>query len=211
MTQAGGLAPSPNESVREGFAQRAREWLSSGNSTQSRCAAVYLAQVRDESAVPFLIPALSSEFEGVRENALFALRKISNLQYPANEGLWSLWYDEELRWFQENRSQLERDLDCPNDAVVAAAILDISRHRLHRDELASCLQLSLKHTKPHLRALTCRSLQALGSPACVGALVECLQDPEEEVTLAACSALRTITSRDLDCQPASWADEITPE
>ncbi len=211
LAQAATLGASPIERVNTEFASRARDWLLNGTNNQSRTAAIFLAQLRDEPSIPYLIELLSSESVGVRDNALFALQTLANLNYPANPRLWELWYQQELDWFRKSELRIRRDLRTANDALVAAAIQDVARHRLRRDELASYLTPTLRHSKSHLRLLACRALGAIRSQAAVTSLVEVLRDTTPEVVAAAHQALKTLTGRDLACDYQVWVDEYPPQ
>lgn len=199
LSQAGRLGASVDEVVRESLATRARDWLTSGDDTQSRTASVFLGQVRDEDSIPYLILALDSDSTGVRRNALQALRAISSLDYPDQASLWTLWYEQELDWYKSNAALIEHELSLANDARVAAALLDVSRRRLHREELSRLIRSSLEHRKPHLRALAYQALGSLGSPASIEILRSKLADEDEDARLAACSALRRITNGETEC------------
>lgn len=211
MTQAGRLGPSTITPVQEAFAERARDWLVHGSNTQSRTAAVYLAQVADETSVPVLIDLLGAESQGVRDNALFALQKLSGLTYPPKAEFWRLWYEGELEWFRKQSRRMPDELTCANDSRVAKAVQDIAKRRLRRNELANWLLLVEDHPKPHLRTLVCHALAQIGSKRPIPDLIRLLEDPEEHVRVAAQGALRAITGQDHGPSPEDWSSSFPAE
>lgn len=77
-----------------------------------REAALALGRLRDFPSTVYLVDLLSDENRGVRENALWALRNISGLNFPADPDRWSQWFEHTLAE-QERRQRPGTTADTP--------------------------------------------------------------------------------------------------
>lgn len=152
-----------------------------------------LGTIDDGTNAKMLIEHLKDEDAGSRDSALWALRKISGLGFPADPVTWRAWILAEDTWHKNRRPRLRFELDSNDVSRVATALREYSERRTRRPELASEVAVLLQHPQRELRLLACIVLEHLGSPAACGALSERLRDPDADVKEAAWKALCSIT------------------
>jgi hypothetical protein len=170
------------------------------------CGALLLAlgELRDYEAVPLLIEILASADAGLSGNALWALRRITDLNFPALPERWSAWYESELVWFTREQDFVLRDLHSGSPSAAAAAARTISERRLWREELALELMAALQRPHPTLRAPICRALERLGVDSVAPELVELLDDEDPASVQAAWRTLTALTGRELPADAMTW-------
>jgi hypothetical protein len=144
-----------------------------------------------------LIARLSDRDRGVCDSALWALRRLSGLAFPAEPTAWIVWNRGEVDWHRKMRPKLRADLASGDPTLVVAGLRAYSEHRTKRTELAAEVAGVLSNSRPELRRLACGVLQALGASSASGALATALQDSDPGVSEAAWKALVAITGLDL--------------
>ena len=167
-----------------------------------------LGSVDDGTLVPEMIARLADADAGVRDSALWALRKTSRLGLPADATSWTTWFHAEADWHEKARPALKADLESGDLAKAALALRAYAEHRTRRSELASDVARALGNSTPELRRLSCEILGQLGSPSACSALVERLTDEDEGVREAAYQALREVTGLDLPREPTSLREVL---
>jgi HEAT repeat protein len=170
------------------------------------CRALFLAlgELRDSEAVPILIEFLSSADAGLAGNAHWALRRITDLEFPPLPERWSSWYESELEWFVREQDFVLRDLHSGSLSAATAAVRAISERRLWREELADELLSALQRPRTQLRAPICRALERLGVQSAAEGLVDMLDDGDPASVQAALRALTALTGRELPADSMTW-------
>jgi HEAT repeat protein len=151
----------------------------------------------DGANVPALIERLEDADGGVRESAVWALRRVSGLGFAEDPQPWRVWYADEAAWHERARPRLREDLGSHDVERVVAALRAYSDRRTRRAELAEEVAVVLGCAQPELRRLACSVLQQLGVPSACGALAGLLEDAEDTVSEAAWQALRALSGLDL--------------
>lgn len=155
----------------------------------------------DGSNVSPLIEQLSSHDAGVRDSALWALRRISGLAFPADRTPWLTWSRAEVDWHRSVRPHLRLALLSGDPKLVVPALRSYGEHRTRRTEIAQEVERVLGDRHAELRCLACTVLQQIGSISSAGALTGALQDADTAVAEAAWKALKAITGLDLPRDP----------
>jgi HEAT repeat protein len=157
-----------------------------------RAVVLALGRARDSDAVPLLIPLLPHETRGVRDAALWALERVSDLRLGADTARWNAWLRAETDWYAERSHALRDELRSPADEVAIRALGELSGHGLHRHRLAQDAALALEHESPRVRRLACVVLTRLKSSAGAEALQNAAEDEDESVSRAAARALASL-------------------
>jgi HEAT repeat protein len=155
----------------------------------------------DGTCVAALIEHLEDVDAGVRDSALWALRRVSGLGFSADLPAWNAWNRDEVAWHARERPRLREDLASGDRQRIAIALRAYGEHRTKRAELADDVVKILSNPRPELRRMACEVLQTLGAPSASGALAESLQDPDRDVAEAAWQALKSLTGLDLPRDP----------
>jgi hypothetical protein len=155
----------------------------------------------DGSNVPALIDQLSSKDAGVRDSALWALRRVSGLAFPADRAPWLTWIRGEVDWHTNARPRLRLALASSDPKLVVPALRSYGEHRTRRTELAQEVARALADRHPEIRCLACSVLQQIGCVSSSAALTGALQDSDPGVAEAAWKALKAITGLDLPRDP----------
>ena len=198
------VAPSPRAVDSEALAELLRVHLDSESASRRGAAALALGSLQDAGAAEALIELLDDPSAGIRENAHWALTRITGLRFPLSPLPWRSWYRSETEWFQGEYVRHARGLGSSDPAVVTRAIRELGQRRLHRDTLALELAEVLYHPSPPIRLAACLALRELGSRAALPELVEALEDGDGRVREAAWSALRSLTLQDLPPDREAW-------
>ncbi|MFN0006577.1 MAG: HEAT repeat domain-containing protein [Planctomycetota bacterium] len=162
-----------------------------------------LGTIDDGTNVKTLIEHLKDEDAGSRDSALWGLRRLSGLGFPADPVTWRAWIQSEDTWHKQRRPRLRFELDSNDVSRVAAALREYSERRTRRPELAREVTVLLRHPQRELRLLACIVLEHLGSSAACDELSERLRDPDADVKEAAWKALCSITGLTLPRDPDS--------
>jgi len=183
-----------------------RGYLSTADGNLRPGASLALGALGDYESVPALIALV--EEPGLRDNATWALRRLSGLRLAAQRDVWQSWYASEADWWKSAAPVLLGHLRSDDRAVVLAALREIAEHRFRRHQLADEVVHSLHHALPAVRVQACRTLAALGSERAVSELVERLADDHPEVRTQAWSALRRCTGMDLPLDARAWRRQL---
>ncbi len=185
--------------------RKLRDFLYHKQPSLRQVAAKALGELHDVESVPRMIEMLEDENDRVSGNALWSLRNISGLRFPADPIRWSRWFETESVWLENESFQVIERLGSENSAEVLAAIGSLSKRRVFRDEIAGELSWVLQHENPEMRRLGCVGLRSLGSKGAVEPLVDALPDVDEEVGKAAWEALKSITHQGLPFDHRAWS------
>jgi HEAT repeat protein len=184
----------------------ASELLDVDKPSLCRASALALGELGATEAIPQLIRLLDEDSYGLSDNAHWALQRITGMRFHNHPSIWSVWYRDEVRWYErEARSVFER-LDSPLIHDVAAAVRELSRRTFHREEIARELATVLTHPNPTLRARACGGLARLEAVGVVPQLIAALADRDAVVAEAAHSALIVLTEQDLGRDPEAWRE-----
>ena len=184
---------------------RVRLFLESDRLDLRREAALACGRLEDFAAVPQLIELLENEDRALRANALWALRRITGHTFDHKADPWRLWLESELRWWDEEASQLLLDLGSSDLARVHHVVNELGQHRYQRHRLATELTRVRAMGDPELLRRVCHVLAALESKAAVPFLLQVLEQGGEVGREAAWESLRTVTGKDLPLDAALWA------
>jgi HEAT repeat protein len=156
-----------------------------------------LGTIDDGTNVATLIQSFDDADAGVRDSALWGLRKLSGLGFPAERAPWKAWSASEEAWHRGKRAHLQQELASNSVARISAALHEYSDRRTRRGQLAGDVEKVLERPEPELRVLACAVLGQLGSPVSCEALAEAMRDADASVREAAWQALCKITGKDL--------------
>jgi hypothetical protein len=211
LSQVPLLGPSGDEATDGEMRVRLRTQLDESRPGHCRAAITALAALEDEQSIGTLITLLDSESTGVRDNAHWALRRLTGLGLAPESAGWSKWHQGELYWKVRHEAREFQRLRDKDPAVAAAALRTILTHPLARKELAAALPDLLKSRYPAIRVLACNTLASVRATDSVGKLVWALEDANPEVAQAAHAALRALTKLDLPCEPLAWQSATDTE
>lgn len=206
MSQVSLLGPSGDEAIDGAMRVRLRTHLDEEDPGPCRAAITALVALRDMDAISALIPLLDSESSALRENAHWALKKLTGLSMGPSPETWARWHQAELYWLARQKPKEFQRLRENDPAVATDALRGILTHPLARQELASALPDLLRSRWPALRLLACSSLAELGAHEAVGRLVWTLEDRDPDVAKAAHSALQRLSHLDLPPDPVAWQE-----
>lgn len=142
------------------------------------------------------VAGLQDEDAGTREAALWALRRQSGLDLPADPAQWRSWLDDAARWFENDRASAQEKLVSRRPGAVAAALATYQGKRFRRADLALDVVQVLERDEAQLRVLACGVLAELESSAAIPALVRVLDDEDPQVAEAARRVLRQLSGLD---------------
>jgi len=152
-----------------------------------------LGALDDGACVPTLIARLEDPDRGIADSALWGLKKISGLGFPALPASWNAWYLAETSWHDRVRPRLQQNLVSGDTARIVEALRGYAEHRTHRAQLAADVEAVLSDRRPELRHMACGTLGQIGSMNSCLALVGVLEDEDPSVSRAAREALTAIT------------------
>ncbi len=183
---------------------RLRALLGAPHGPTREQAALVAGRLEDEEATSALLALLEDESHGARANARWALKRISGLDYRAEDPRWRRWYEAELQWWAECAPALLQALHSSDRVELVAAVNELAKRRLFRKDLVQELAPLTRAPDRELAALACNALGTLESPAAVPALLDALARPEDGVRGSASAALTKITGRNLPPSRESW-------
>jgi hypothetical protein len=158
----------------------------------------------DTDAVEALSAMLETRPARVRGAAHEALKRISGQSFGSTRARWESWHADELDWWEEESGAVLERLASDELQHVAAALGQIVRRRLFRDELAGAVLPLLGDSRPEVRRLACQGLSQLGCTRTMRALVEMLTDMDGSVAREALNALQSLSGEDLPPDPETW-------
>ncbi len=202
--QVGVAAPRLSRPLDERLAAEVRELLADERSDVLADATLLAGRLEDSLATERLIALLGNESAGVRANAVWSLQQISGLRFREESVRWTRWLADETSWWRNAADAELRALHGADTARTRVAILEIGRHRLHRDRLAAALVSALDHEDPTVVQLACAQLQSLRSRVGLPALVSLLEHAQQSVRWSAWTSLRTLTGKNLPEDAGAW-------
>ncbi|NOT30636.1 MAG: HEAT repeat domain-containing protein [Planctomycetes bacterium] len=181
-----------------------RDYLQSGEPEMLLSGIEVADSLEDVEALPILIDLLGHSSRAVSERALAALRSTTNLGYSGDPRRWQEWQRKAEEWRRGTAPKLLENVANGVPGRAANALMEISKWRVFRHELADGVADGLEREETELVVLACSVLGHLGSWRAVPALTERLKDPAPAVQRAALLALRSITRVDAGSDPAAW-------
>ena len=160
----------------------------------------------DEEATEELVSLVAHRDASVRLNAGDALKRITGLDFRRNAELWANWYEEEMRWWDTESSDVLLALETAEGVELTRAIVAGLKRRLHRHRIAESLVLRLRDQNPDQVRLACAALAQLRASFAVRELIACLEHSESRVREAAHKALLTITEKNLPLRVEAWRE-----
>jgi hypothetical protein len=169
-----------------------------------RAAALVVGRLHLHDAFEDLLELLEDEVDHVRAAALRSVRQMTGARFGADKKRWLTWLWREKEWLAfEWRGQIRAVY--AERAKESLVVLDgIARRRLYREYLIREILPILEDKVPTFRVAGCAVLGRLGSPAAIPALIETLEDKDEQVRSAAAAALAAVTGLPSDQDPATW-------
>jgi hypothetical protein len=196
LSQLGRIAEGVSYDAAAYAADVARPYLNSDVEGIVKEAAVTLARLDDDAAIPDLIALLAEESTGLTGNVHWALGQITGLPLPADAATWAAWQERERLWWAAEARKVFRDLDHREPAVAGGAVRKALEHRLAHHSLARELTVALKHRSPLVRRAAVDGLRQLGSKAVVPELEHALEDRDPLVAEGARATLIELTGVD---------------
>ncbi|MFN0007916.1 MAG: HEAT repeat domain-containing protein [Planctomycetota bacterium] len=169
-----------------------RRYLADADLQRLRPAVTLAGALEDHEAVPELARLLEHEDAQVCRDARSALKKIVRKDLGRLPGPWTAWYQNESGWWRANSSSIGQDVVGSDPVKAAAAILELGKRRIRRDEAALMLAEGLLRPEPDLVRTCCQALGHLASPLAVPALEKATRHRDLEVSAAAREALAQI-------------------
>ncbi len=188
---------------------RVRTGLDDPNSAIRRAAVNCLGRMEDHESVSMLVELLADESRGVRECAGWALERITRKAFGTDAERWRVWLVAESRWWRSEAPDLLGTLERGTDVQVIAALAKIAGRRLYRDELATAVVASLGRREGAVLQVACSTLQGLGSPCAIEALIDLLDHTDPGVEASAQRALTGITGRTLPPDSGAWRRAVS--
>jgi len=205
LSQVRLLGPSRVEFIDKPITETVREMLDTEDARIRKAALLALGDLQDLESVPRMIEILSEEGTGERENAVWALQRITGVRLNDQAQTWKTWFDMESKWYSRVGTVMAK-LSSPDDADVFGAIRELSTHYLHKDELAQAVSECLTHSNPKIRATACKGLARLKSSVAVPVLISRLDDRDERVQFAARKALISLTGEERGPYSEDWEE-----
>lgn len=185
-------------------AEALRKWIDLERSNQTQQVLQALGEFRDRDSLALCVELLDSEDAGLRDSALWALRRSSGLTMAAARKPWTRWLGRQEREFELARAREKPKLVSRDAAQVLDAVRALRPLRIEAHEVASWIIPLLSRRHVGLRVQACESLADLDARSSVPALVEVLEDPDKRVREAAWTALQTLTGRELPLDVEAW-------
>ncbi len=184
---------------------RVRVYLDSSDRSLQIEGILACGRLEDTDGVPNLIELLSHPNPSIKKRALKSLKEITSQLYGYDPVDWLDWTAKIERWHRERSPDLLNDVAAGSAAVASRAVLECSKQRFFRHELAPKLTKCLTRPQEDLVILTCAALGHLGSVQTVPDIRRCLDHPSTDVRRAALLALKRITGEDHGEESRAWA------
>lgn len=204
ITQIGVTATSLVPPIETFIVDGVRRFLDDAELAIQKETVIALGKLQDFESIPLFIEFLEHENSGMRKAAHWALKYMSGLNFLADSRRWKSWYQVELNWWAQKSNRIRRSLRVGSKSEIAAAINEMAMRRLFRHELAQDMAVLLRSRDPALRKMACVGVMQMNSRAVVPELIECLDDVDDSVREAACSALKSLLKRELPCETEAW-------
>lgn len=160
----------------------------------------------DRDAVPTLIDLCEHPVRAVGNEAVEALVLATGQNIGRSARRWEEWYLKTMEWWQYEAPAQLAELRAGDPGEVAHNLLELSKRRFFRHEMADDIAACLDRKEKDLVVMGCAVLGHLGSWKGVRPLVACLDDPDPQVQEAALRALRRITGQAFGGDPAAWRE-----
>ena len=206
LTELGQQGKLVRHPIDQGARERVRVYLTGSEPARLVAAILATEQMEDVGAVPVLVELLEHADRNVRDRALMALKSITTEQLGRDPTAWREWYASALNWWNERAPELKQQVGDVRPSIASRAVLELSKHRFFRHELADSVARGLDHAENEVVILTCAALGHLASPKSALRLIERIDDHDLEVRRAALLALRRMTGEDHGEDPQAWID-----
>lgn len=163
---------------------------------QCQMALQALGELRDLTTLARCIEWLDGDDQGVRQSALWALRRATGVELEPKSETWRRWFADQEKTLESAPRRITPKLDSKDLATVVQGLRELAVLRIERPLVASWIEPVLKRAEPGLRAQACEALGDLDERTMVPALREVLADPDHRVVAAARAALVKLTGRD---------------
>jgi len=165
------------------------------------------ARVEDTAAAPELIALLDHPIRAVGNEAYEALTVMTGLDYGKGSRRWEEWYDKNDEWWRYEAPELLSAIADREPGVVSYSLLELSKWRFYRHEIAPYAARALQREEKDLVILGCAILGHLGSWRGVEPLVDTLGQEDPEIREAAARAPPRITGESYDDEK-SWRTSL---
>jgi len=200
------VATTVRQPIETGVLDRIRPILNRGERSLLIEAILAAGRLGDIEAIPRLIELLDHGDRMVSARAQDALEALTGEFLGSRASEWSAWYAETMDWWDRRAQEQIHLVRSDIKAQASRAILELSKQRMFRHELAKPLSEALLHEDEEIVILTCATLGHLASPLSVSPLLEILEAPDVDLRRAAYLALRRITEEDHGEDPRHWRD-----
>ncbi|MBI5363415.1 MAG: HEAT repeat domain-containing protein [Planctomycetes bacterium] len=163
---------------------------------QCQMALQALGELRDRATLERSIGWLDGDEHGIRQSALWALRRATGVELEPKAETWRRWFAEQEKTLESAPRRITPKLDARDLATVVQGLRELAVLRIERPLVATWIEPVLKRREPGLRAQACEALGDLDERTLVPALREMLADPDHRVVAAARTALVKLTGRD---------------
>jgi len=176
----------------EGLVTHVRAYLAEPDRQLARAAAMALAELQDEEALPHLLELAQGSDSALAGAAFLAMERTTGLSLPRRGERWRSWLADEQRWLAGEGARVPSLLKGNDVQRILETLREVARHRLGRQRLAPAVAQLLHHGDRLVRMEACRTLEALATPVARAALEEVRADRDAGVAAAAGRALRTL-------------------
>ncbi|MBI1379757.1 MAG: hypothetical protein GC161_01570 [Planctomycetaceae bacterium] len=190
--------------------RRALDRVDPGSSARLQALVFALGHLEDWHSAALLVPLLEQRDRGVRDAAVWSLRRISGANFAADPAHWRDWCQQELAWYEGRAENLVQQLASGEAKRASLALRELVGHRMFRHPLVAMLDVLLVSEDKKARAAACQTLAQLGSQRAQRALLERLEDRDGTVRDAAWQALVTLAGRDLPRKRLECLAELFP-
>ena len=173
--------------------------------TRTLLAAIHaIGVLEDMPSTATLVGLLDGGRANVAQAARRALEGLAGTDLGRDPETWADWHRSQMRWWEQD-SRAELDTIAQGSPAEAAELLvELSRRRLFRHQIAPALAEGLRREERDLVLLTCAALGHLGSREAVPALTELLSSDDPDLLRAVFKALTKIVGRHLGPDPEPW-------
>lgn len=174
-----------------------RRILESGEPEALPEAALCAGKLEDALAIPALIGLLEHFHAGVRDDAHWALRRISGLAFPASPSRWSMWFAAEESFWIDDAARTWEALGSRDRGTRLRALAQVGKLRLRRHVVASHVAPLVLDEDEALALLAARELGRLRSPLARESLLVAMETGSRARAQAAWQALKAVEGLDL--------------
>ncbi len=169
-----------------------------------REAVIAAGRMEDGDAIPYLLAMLGEPNQGLRQDAVWSLQRITGLNLRDRKERWEDWYSRELAWWRDDADTAFAELESSQDSARICALLEISSRHSSRDRLSLSVVPLLQDPNTEVAKLAANTLRVLRSKVACGALIDAMEGEEPGLAREAWRALQRITRKDLPQNAAEW-------